>query len=220
MEKKSWLMTFERYAAVYCAAYLPIFLWLSYRRPLEGSQLPYLRYLVLPLTVTSCVWWLCLAYFAVGIFFRPSLRDRAVARLAALQERDEREEIIVGRAARAMFLINVAALLIAGLCTMVGFRSYFWDDNRQPWSQRHAVMWPVLVIPGLQPNYPKFEEQKTAEGGQVHVQRFAMEYKRVGNRFFIFGGGPLFDPEVPAYFFAAAALEVLAFQLFARRFKA
>lgn len=58
------------------------------------------------------LWLLSLLVFLFRISFFASYREACFKTLAGLKERDEREEMIVGQAARASFLLMLAVLLV------------------------------------------------------------------------------------------------------------
>ncbi|ABS76761.2 hypothetical protein CbuD7D7780_05740 [Coxiella burnetii] len=56
-------------------------------------------------------WFLTLLLYMVFLLLIPSIRDKMLRRLANLQERDEREEYITGKAARASYLATLSLTL-------------------------------------------------------------------------------------------------------------
>ncbi|PKN23538.1 MAG: hypothetical protein CVU65_13950 [Deltaproteobacteria bacterium HGW-Deltaproteobacteria-22] len=68
-------------------------------------------------------WLALLLYFFVVLVVSSALRDAVLTRLAGIRERDEREELIVGQAARASWLSTLALLvfllLLSGLQVQV-----------------------------------------------------------------------------------------------------
>ncbi|MBU1248558.1 MAG: hypothetical protein KKB70_07665 [Proteobacteria bacterium] len=75
------------------------------------------------LGVHLLVWLATLLYFFVMLVASSALRDAVLTRLAGIRERDEREELIVGQAARAAWLSTLALLvfllLLSGLQVQV-----------------------------------------------------------------------------------------------------
>ena len=63
------------------------------------------------LGVHLIVWLTILFYFFVALLVSDRLREMMLTRLARLSERDEREEFIVGRAAKASWLSTLALLM-------------------------------------------------------------------------------------------------------------
>lgn len=63
------------------------------------------------LAVLLGVWFLSALAVMVGIVISSSFRERVLLGLTRIRERDEREERIVGRAARASFLFMLALLI-------------------------------------------------------------------------------------------------------------
>jgi len=56
-------------------------------------------------------WFAALAFFLVLLLLSPLARERTLKRLANLQERDEREVLITGRAARSAYIASIALLM-------------------------------------------------------------------------------------------------------------
>jgi hypothetical protein len=169
--------------------------------------------------------WLMGAWFLSGVYFCACLvasagfRERLLARLSGFQERDEREELVTAKAARAVFLATLGCFIAAGLAGMVKINSFSytrWRGGRVPPLERVGpyelrrgevekkgfLMWPSVGIPGEAVRFPELADR--AEGGTQYV----------------YASGSLFGQEVARTFFALAALQVLLFHLFARRVRA
>lgn len=56
-------------------------------------------------------WFAALAFFLVVLLLWPVARERTLKRLANLKERDERELLITGRAARSAYIASIALLI-------------------------------------------------------------------------------------------------------------
>jgi hypothetical protein len=60
---------------------------------------------------TFLVWILCTLYFLFSIIINKKLRENIFTRLAGIKERDEREEVVVGRAMKSSFLFMLGLLV-------------------------------------------------------------------------------------------------------------
>lgn len=162
------------------------------------------------------LWFLSAVYFCACLVLSPAFRETLLAKAAGFKERDEREELVTAKAARSVFLVTFGCLMAAGLAGMVRVNVFAftrWQGDRVPplekvgpyelrrgeVARRGFVMWPSIGLPDAQPAEPRFTERE--EGGARYY----------------FESGSLFGPEVPRFFFALAALQVLLFHLFARR---
>ncbi len=58
------------------------------------------------------LWGVSVAYVASRFIVNGSFRERALRKISGIRERDEREELLVGRASKAYVLFNFAVLLI------------------------------------------------------------------------------------------------------------
>lgn len=56
------------------------------------------------------MWILSCSYIGMALIFSKKYREQLLTRITGIKERDEREEIIVGRAARNTFLFNLGLL--------------------------------------------------------------------------------------------------------------
>lgn len=162
------------------------------------------------------LWFLSAVYFCVCLVLSPAFRETLLAKAAGFKERDEREELVTAKAARSVFLMTLGCLVAAGLAGMVRVNVFAftrWKGDRVPplekvgphelrrgeVARRGFVMWPSVGIPDARPDRPNFTERE--DGGAQYY----------------FESGSLFGPEVPRFFFALAALQILLFHLFARR---
>ena len=62
--------------------------------------------------------------FLLCVAFDAGFRERLLARIAGFSERDEREELVTAKAARAVYLVTLAGFLAAGLFSMVRFNVF------------------------------------------------------------------------------------------------
>ena len=58
------------------------------------------------------VWFSVLILFLVAMVFSPAIREGTLKRLANLRERDEREQFIVGKAARATYISTLGVMIL------------------------------------------------------------------------------------------------------------
>jgi len=67
------------------------------------------------------LWIVTLVLYMVFLVVIPSVRDKTLRRLANLQERDEREEYITGKAARASYIATISLALFFLFFSLFGF---------------------------------------------------------------------------------------------------
>ncbi len=70
----------------------------------------------------TVTWFAFLLVFLIGLIFVPSMRDTSMKRLANLKERDEREQLITGRAATATFVSSLSLLILFLFLSAFTFR--------------------------------------------------------------------------------------------------
>lgn len=76
------------------------------------------------------LWFLLLIVFLVLLVAIPAARERTLLRLANLRERDEREEFITGRAARATYMSTLSLMIF-----FLFFSVFTFDVKRKPPAQ-------------------------------------------------------------------------------------
>ncbi len=80
--------------------------------------------------ISYFIWLSSFSIFISRLVFSPTLREQLLTRLAGLKERDEREEFIVGRAARSSFLLSMAATLLLLFASTIRYtRSSLGQDS-------------------------------------------------------------------------------------------
>ncbi|HAZ13433.1 MAG: hypothetical protein A2X86_14585 [Bdellovibrionales bacterium GWA2_49_15] len=118
---------FDRLVTKYLLYAIPcliiLFVWGIVKYPEDaGEGLPQtLRTLWDTLGWIFILWTTGSLYLSIKMLFSKSLRDGLLKKLARIQDRDEREEIISGNAAKFSFLSTLALLclfLFLSLCTM------------------------------------------------------------------------------------------------------
>lgn len=65
------------------------------------------------------LWIACAAYVAISLIVSRRFREQLLKRMTRMKERDEREEMIVGRSARNVFLFNIALLIVLFLFNLI-----------------------------------------------------------------------------------------------------
>ncbi|MBI3288765.1 MAG: hypothetical protein HYZ74_04525 [Elusimicrobia bacterium] len=162
------------------------------------------------------LWSASALYFLGCMAFSTGFRERLLTRIAGLNERDEREEIVTAKAARAVYLVTLAGFMAAGLLGMLRvniFEYTRWKGdvvpplvNVGPYQLRKGevakkgfVMWPSLGLPKVSAPYPEFVERER------------------GSTQYFYESFSIFKPEVARTFFALALIQVLLLHLFARR---
>lgn len=109
------LNRFDRYSLKYFMYTAPVFIifmtWAAYnfagvadKTTLNGGVWDYFAWFFIP-------WVLILLYVVTKMLFSKSFRDTTMARLAGIKERDEREAVVAGNAAKYSFLSTFALLL-------------------------------------------------------------------------------------------------------------
>jgi len=63
------------------------------------------------LAVIFSIWILCILYVGTALVVSRSFREQLLKKITGIKERDEREEFIVGKAARNAFLFNLGLLI-------------------------------------------------------------------------------------------------------------
>lgn len=58
------------------------------------------------------MWFLILFFYLILLVVHPSTRETTITRLTRIKERDEREQIITGQAARSSFLVTLSLLIL------------------------------------------------------------------------------------------------------------
>lgn len=161
-------------------------------------------------------WSLSAVYFVGCLIFSTTFRERLLTRVAGLEERDEREEIVTAKAARAVYLVTLAGFIAVGLLGLLRvnvFESTRWQGDRVPplvkvgpyqlrkgtVAKRTLIMWPSLGLATAQPSRPNFVERE------------------LGSTQYYYESGSVFGPEVSRTFFALALVQILLLHLFARR---
>jgi hypothetical protein len=74
----------------------------------------------------------------VSLVIFPEFRERTLRRLANLQERDEREEYITGKAARASYVATLSLTLLFLFFSMTSFH-YARLEQTDPSKPKHSV---------------------------------------------------------------------------------
>lgn len=90
------------------------------------------------LSYNIMLWFATLILFLIGLIIFPAIREKTLRRLANLQERDEREEYITGKAARASYLATLSLTLFFLFLSMFSF-SYAKLEKTSPDKPGHSV---------------------------------------------------------------------------------
>ncbi|HLB41684.1 MAG TPA: hypothetical protein VJN02_02325 [Gammaproteobacteria bacterium] len=87
--------------------------WLAYFSPLTviANSNIVIRILHELLSYNFMCWFLTLVLYMIFLVMVPNVRDKTLRRLANLKERDEREEYITGKAARASYIATLSLTL-------------------------------------------------------------------------------------------------------------
>ncbi|MBI2519922.1 MAG: hypothetical protein HYV97_05885 [Bdellovibrio sp.] len=118
---------FDRIVVKYIVYAIPflviLFAWgiMAYPEDAGENLSPIWRHLWDVLGWIFIIWTIGSLYLSIKMLFSKTLRDGLLKKLARIQDRDEREEIISGNAAKFSFLSTLALLclfLFLSLCTM------------------------------------------------------------------------------------------------------
>lgn len=96
-----------------------LILWqlLQYHYDFASEGFP--RHLYNILSFNFPLWFLALMVYLLLLVFVPSVRDKKLRRLANLQERDEREAYIAGKAARTAYMATFSLLLVTFIFSLL-----------------------------------------------------------------------------------------------------
>lgn len=90
------------------------------------------------LSYNLMLWFLTLVLYMFFLIVIPSVRDKTLRRLANLQERDEREEYITGKAARASYIATLSLTLFFLFFSLININLSTLSKS-DPQKPRHAV---------------------------------------------------------------------------------
>jgi len=74
------------------------------------------------LSLNLMLWFVVLILFLISLVTMPSVREKTLRRLANLRERDEREQYITGKAARAAYISTLSLMILFLFFSMVSFQ--------------------------------------------------------------------------------------------------
>lgn len=90
------------------------------------------------LSYNTMIWFVTFILFMVSIVIIPGIRETVLRRLANLQERDEREEYITGKAARSSYIATLSLTLFLLFFSLFNF-SYSKLAQSSPDKPGHSV---------------------------------------------------------------------------------
>ena len=164
------------------------------------------------LGVHVMAWLAVLLYFFVLLVVSTDLRDAILARLAGLKERDEREELIVGQAARASWLSTLALLvflvLLSGLQVQV---RELPAELQKPGARRSVSVGYVIQLQAGESRRPVAADRPRAT---VDRPQTGPSVRDPDGVLFSFSGVPLSSS---ALLLVLLCWHVLSFHLFSRR---
>lgn len=116
---------FDRYALYYLVGTAPVFIifmiWASITHPTAAEQGTFNGGFWDVFGWFFIVWVLDLFYVVIKMLFSKRLRNTVMARMAGVKERDERESLVAGNAAKFSFLSTFAILLVMLLFSSATF---------------------------------------------------------------------------------------------------
>ncbi len=89
----------------------PVGIFVMVRANLEQYETINEHWLGQSLGIIFLIWFLCSIYFLFSIILNRTLRESIFTRLAGIKERDEREEVVVGKAMKSSFLFMLGILV-------------------------------------------------------------------------------------------------------------
>ena len=90
------------------------------------------------LSYNTMIWFVAFMLFMVSMVIVPNVREKALRRLANLQEKDEREEYITGKAARSSYIATLSLTLFFLFFSMFNF-NYSTLEKTSPEKPGHSV---------------------------------------------------------------------------------
>lgn len=84
------------------------------------------------------IWFATFILFMIGMVIIPEIREKSLRRLANLQDRDEREEYITGKAARSSYVATLSLTLFFLFLSMFNFH-YSKLEQSSPDKPGHSV---------------------------------------------------------------------------------
>src|SRR3990167_930953 len=122
---------------------IALFIWsagIAYFSPLSviSNSNFIIRILHELLSYNLMFWFLTLVLYMVFLVVIPSVRDKTLRRLANLKERDEREEYITGKAARASYIATLSLTIFFLFFSLININLYTFPKT-DPQKPGHAV---------------------------------------------------------------------------------
>ncbi|MDD4004342.1 MAG: hypothetical protein PHW69_03965 [Elusimicrobiaceae bacterium] len=164
------------------------------------------------------VWLLTAWYFLGVVLFKSALRDRFLGYVAAVRERDECEEYIVGRAAKAVFLVTLGGFLAVGIWAMGTVNVLFIQNTDNPQDGiKKSIPFIGLALPVQWPQHSQLAWVSRNPGEPVQYRRVenvrdVMIYKK-GYQILL---TPPLHPRLSRIMFLCALLQIALFHLFAK----
>lgn len=100
-------------------------------------------------------WFLTLTLFLIFLVLAPKARELTLLRLANIKERDEREEIITGKAARVTYISTLSLLIFLFFSSIFSVYLVKLPDTKTIHGKHHAL--------GLGLDYHLFEQPKVQQ---------------------------------------------------------
>ena len=126
---------FDRYALYYLIGTAPVFIifmiWASITHPTAAEQGTFKGGLWDVFGWFFIFWVLDLFYVVIKMLFSKKLRNTVMAKMAGVKERDERESLVAGNAAKFSFLSTFAILLVMLLFSSANFTVKKHPENVQ-----------------------------------------------------------------------------------------
>lgn len=126
---------FDRYALYYLVGAAPVFIifmiWASLLHPTAAEQGNFKGGLWDVFGWFFIVWVVDLFYVVIKMLFSKKLRNTVMAKMAGVKERDERESLVAGNAAKFSFLSTFAVLLVMLLFSSATFTLKKHPENQE-----------------------------------------------------------------------------------------
>ncbi len=85
------------------------------------------------------LWFTALTFFLILLVLAPTARELTLRRLANIQERDEREEYITGKASRVTYISTLSLLILLFFNSIISLNITKLPDNQAINGKQHAL---------------------------------------------------------------------------------
>jgi heme/copper-type cytochrome/quinol oxidase subunit 2 len=136
MKKDNIVNKIIRFIQTYLVVAFPLVLLCMARKPTPPVENNFLWEI---LSWNLMLWFAVLVVFLVMLVILPAARERTLCRLANLKERDEREEYITGKAARASYIATLSMMILFLFFSIFSFSYYRLPENEATNGKRTTI---------------------------------------------------------------------------------